>query len=61
MTKYAILDATFYLFIYLLVHIRKTQLHVPRQCSQKRYPTLRYYHYVTVLDTNVNRFQALRK
>ena len=30
-------------------------------CSHKYYSTLRCNHYVTVLDTNINPFQVLRK
>ena len=34
---------------------------VPLTCSQKHYSALRCNHYITVLDTNINPFQALRK
>ena len=29
--------------------------------AKKRYSTLRCHHVITVLDTNINPFQALRK
>ena len=34
---------------------------VPLTCSQKHYSPLRCNHCITVLDTNINPFQALRK